>query len=75
MLAAIITICGVINAQAETLRGTVKDAVTGEALIGATVKILEADNAAAVTDVEGNFKLSLNQGGRYTVEATDSSVV
>ena len=50
---AILTICGIMNAQAETLRGTVKDAVTGEALIGATVKILEADNAAAAGIIDG----------------------
>ena len=53
VLAAILTICGIMNAQAETLRGTVKDAVTGEALIGATVKSLEADNAAAAGIIDG----------------------
>ncbi len=53
ILVAILTICGIMNAQAETLRGTVKDAVTGEALIGATVKILEADNAAAAGIIDG----------------------
>jgi hypothetical protein len=35
MLAAMLT-CGIANAEAETLRGTVKDAITGEPLIGAT---------------------------------------
>ena len=61
--------CSAMNVQAETLRGTVKDAVTGEALIGATVKIVELDNAAAVADMDGNYCIKINQGGRYTIEA------
>ena len=69
MLAAILTICGTVNMQAETLRGTVKDAITGEALIGATVKIAELENAAAVADIDGNFLINISKGGRYTVEA------
>ena len=68
MMAAIMTICGYVNVEAETLRGTVKDAVTGEALIGATVKIVELDNASAVADMDGNFTIKLSQGGRYTIE-------
>ena len=54
--------------HAETLRGTVKDAVTGEALIGATVKIVELDDAIAVTDIDGNYKINLSRGGRFTIE-------
>ena len=67
MLAATL-ICGAMNMQAETLRGTVKDAVTGEPLIGATVKIAELPNAAAVADMDGNFTIKISQGGRYTIE-------
>ena len=68
VMAATLTICGTMNMQAETLRGTVKDAITGEPLIGATVKIAELDNVAAVSDVDGNFKIVISKGGRYTVE-------
>ena len=68
MLAAILLFCGRTNMQAETLRGTVKDAITGEPLIGATVKIAELDNAAAVADIDGNFLIIFSQGGRYTIE-------
>ena len=68
MMAAILTCCGATNMQAETLRGTVKDANTGEPLIGATVKIAELDNAAAVADMDGNFTIKISQGGRYTIE-------
>ena len=70
VLAATLLICGAVNMQAETLRGTVKDAITGEALIGATIKIVELDNAAAVSDMDGNYRISLSQGGRYTIEAS-----
>ena len=69
MVAAILTLCGATGAEAETLRGTVKDAITGEALIGATVKIVELDNAAAVADMDGNYLINIKQGGRYTIEA------
>ena len=68
MLAAILSFCCATNMQAETLRGTVKDAITGEPLIGATVKIAELDNAAAVADIDGNFLIKISQGGRYTIE-------
>ena len=68
MLAAILVICGITVAEAETLRGTVKDAITGEPLIGATVRIAELDNVAAVSDIDGNYKITISQGGRYTIE-------
>ena len=69
MMAAILTICGATSAEAETLRGTVKDAITGEPLIGATVRIVELQNAAAVADIDGNFLINISQGGRFTIEA------
>ena len=68
LLSTAILLCGTMSVQAETLRGTVKDAVTGEALIGATVKIAELENAAAVADMDGNFTIKISKGGRYTIE-------
>ena len=70
MLAAILTICGIATVQAETLRGTVKDAITGEPLIGATVRVVELQGAAAVTDIDGNYLINISQGGRYTIESS-----
>ena len=56
-------------ANAEVLRGTVKDAVTGEPLIGALVRIVELEGVGASVDVEGQYKISVSKPGRYTVEA------
>ncbi len=57
-------------ATAQTLRGKVTDAISGEALIGATVKVVELENKAAVTDIDGHYIINIGQSGRYTVETT-----
>ncbi|MBQ7472580.1 MAG: carboxypeptidase-like regulatory domain-containing protein, partial [Prevotella sp.] len=69
VLAAALIICGTLNIQAEILRGMVKDAITGEPLIGATVKIVELENVAAAADMDGNYVLNISKSGRYTIEA------
>ena len=69
VLAAILTLCGATDMLAQTLRGTVTDALTGEPLTGATVRVVELDGAAAVADVDGNYKIDVKQPGRYTVES------
>ena len=63
-----IVFCGATELQAQSLRGTVADAMTGEPLIGATVKIAELDKAGTVTDADGKFRLDVSRGGQYTVE-------
>ena len=45
--------------QKAVLKGTIKDAVTKEALIGATVK---CEEAFTITDIDGAFDLNLNEG-------------
>ena len=69
LLIVTLIFCGAVSMQAETLRGTVKDAITGEPLIGATVKIVELENAAAIADIDGKYQINLAKGGRYTIEA------
>ena len=59
-----IVFCGATELQAQSLRGTVADAMTGEPLIGATVKIAELDNAGTVTDADGKFRLDVSRGGQ-----------
>lgn len=57
MMTAILTCC-FQSATAQTLRGVVTDAISGEALIGATVKLVEADKGA-VTDIDGNYRIEV----------------
>ena len=52
-------------AQQITVKGNVKDA-TGEAIIGATVRVVGQDGGA-VTDFDGNFILKANQGAQLQV--------
>lgn len=69
ILVTILTICGVVNIQAQTVRGTVTDAISGEKLIGATVKVVET-GTGSVVDLEGNFRIDIPQSGRYTLETS-----
>lgn len=51
-----------LNAQGKryvTVSGTVKDAVTGESVIGAGV-MLKASNIGAITDLDGTYLISVN---------------
>lgn len=61
--------CGTTQAFAETLRGVVRDAITGEPLVGATVKVMEL-NTGSVADINGNYRIDISKGGRYTIEVT-----
>jgi hypothetical protein len=55
--------------QAGKLTGTVKDAGTGEVLIGANV-IIEGTNFGAATDFQGRFTILNIPPGRYNVAAS-----
>ena len=52
-------------AQQITVKGHVKDA-TGEAIIGATVKVAGAQGGT-ITDFDGNFTIQANQGATLTI--------
>ena len=69
ILVTILTICGVVNIQAQTVRGTVTDAISGEKLIGATVKVVET-GTGSVVDLDGNFRIDIPKSGRYTLETS-----
>ncbi len=68
-VAAILSLCGLPPVQAETLRGVVRDAISGEPLVGATVRVVETQEGG-VADLDGNYRIELRQGGRYTIEAS-----
>lgn len=48
------------------VEGKVKDATTGEALIGATIFVLENEKLVTITDYEGNYSLQVPTG-TYTL--------
>jgi len=53
----------------QTIRGTIKDAINSQTLIGASVKII-AQNAATTTDIEGNFRLEKVTVGRQQLQVS-----
>lgn len=52
-------------AQSNMVTGTVVDE-TGEPVIGATVKVA-GTKAAAITDMDGNYKIAVPKGGKILV--------
>lgn len=63
-----VVVCGVVmHVNGTTLRGFVKDAVSGEELVGATVSIVEI-GAGAIADLDGSYTIEVTTPGRYTVE-------
>lgn len=70
LLSLLLLFCGVVNAQnTGSLTGSVKDKLTQEALIGATIKI-EGSTLGAATDVEGNFRIGGIPPKSYNIAAT-----
>ena len=58
------------SAVAQTIKGSVTDAITGEALIGAAVKVAELKDAGGITNIDGEFSITITQPGRYTIETS-----
>ena len=55
---------------AQTIKGRVTDAITGEALIGAAVRVMELPGVGGVTNIDGEFSITITQSGRYTIETS-----
>lgn len=55
-----------VNAQALFIKGVIKDAATGETLIGASATVKAG--TGAVTDLDGNFSIKV-EPGTYTLKA------
>ncbi len=62
-------ISSVLLAQKYTLSGTVKDAKTGETIIGAIVRVMELKGVGAAANEYGFYSVTVPQG-TYTVEIT-----
>lgn len=67
----ILAFCGAAAVQAQTVRGTVQDAVTHQPVARATIRVA-SDSLAwrATTDSAGAFSVRLPRPGLFTIEAT-----
>ena len=59
-----VTISHLSFSQKGEIKGTIKDAATGETIIGATILI--AEGKGTVTDIDGNFSIKADSG-QYTL--------
>ncbi|MFY0608279.1 MAG: carboxypeptidase-like regulatory domain-containing protein [Cyclobacteriaceae bacterium] len=57
-----------ITSQAQSIIGTVRDAVSLAPLVGATISIVSSDKGA-VSDVNGSFEITELASGKYTLQA------
>jgi hypothetical protein len=60
LLFLFILINSIAFSQSFTIKGSIKDAVTGEGLIGASV--MAKPGVGAVTDIEGNYTFQIEPG-------------
>ncbi|KXK06391.1 MAG: Outer membrane receptor protein [Chlorobi bacterium OLB4] len=59
------------HAQSASISGKVSDAITGEPLIGASIRLLDSNDGfinGTVSDISGNFEISSLDFGVYTIE-------
>ena len=59
LLLAVLSIGLVASAQTRKIQGTVVEAENDEPIIGASVKAVGVENIATVTDIDGNFTLTI----------------
>lgn len=67
MLSMALLIGKTLLAQADTLKGSVHDAWTGDALIGAVVKVMDM-HGGVTTDIDGRFNLPLQAPPPFTLQ-------
>src|SRR6478609_3620624 len=65
-LVAVIASTALVSAQG-SISGTIKDAKTGEAIIGANILIKDTSIGSS-TDIEGNFTIAKINAGTYTLQ-------
>lgn len=67
MIALLLTGVGTFAQQAMQVKGTVVDKATGETVIGASVIEDGAANNGTITDIDGNFTLTVAPGASLTI--------
>ena len=67
--ALLLTAAAALGAQAADITGTVRDAATHETLPGVVVKVQNTPKAA-ITDADGNYKITGLKAGHYVVVAS-----
>ena len=73
LVVLVAVVAGVLLPQsvvAQTIKGSVTDAITGETLIGAAVKVAELKDVGGITNIDGEFSITITQPGRYTIETS-----
>ena len=68
LLINVVFCCSFAQERPRTIRGTAKDAKTGEVLIGATIRVRELNTTGAVTNDYGFYSLTIPRG-TYSLEA------
>ncbi|MDO4165195.1 MAG: TonB-dependent receptor [Bacteroides sp.] len=62
-----ITACTIVQAQNLTVQGKVVSKVDGEPIIGATIVESNQTTNGTITDIDGNFRLTVAQGAELTI--------
>ena len=65
LLLAVFTLAAIV-ASARDIRGKVRDAKTGEEIIGASITVKEAPEHGTMTGLDGSFQLSVDKS-KYTL--------
>ena len=69
-IACCILLCCMTGYAANVIKGGVTDAANGEAIIGASVVLSDTPDYGAITDIDGNFTLSIPDGREFPVAIT-----
>lgn len=68
LIALLVVSVQVVQAQTITISGTVKDADTEEAVIGASI-VVKGTTTGTITDLDGNFSLAVSEGATIVVSS------